>query len=271
MSRERSEAGFWQRKNFTRSQSLGQPESYDNYRMNIREIIKYGLQGVGIAALVSYVFYRSVIVFLLLLIPGLIFLFRQKKKDLLRKRKEELNLQFKEMMHAVIAGLQAGYSIENAFIHAYQDICLLYGKQSMMAKELYHLTLELRNNRNIEDILSDFAARCQVADIRDFAEVFHIAKKSGGNLVGILKNTADVISDKIEVKREITTMISAKRLEQGIMDIVPFAIILYIDVSSPGFFDGMYHNLVGMIIMTILLAVYIAAYLIAEKIIHIDL
>lgn len=271
MSRERSEAGFWQRKNSARTQSSGQPESYDNYRMNIREIICYGLQGVGIAALVSYVFYRSAIVFLLLLIPELIFLLRQKKKNLLHRRKEELNLQFKEMMHAVIAGLQAGYSIENAFTHAYQDICLLYGKQSMMAKELFHLTMELRNNRNIEDVLSDFAARCQIADIRDFAEVFHIAKKSGGNLVGILKNTADIISDKIEVKREITTMISAKRLEQRIMDIVPFAIILYIDASSPGFFDGMYHNPVGIAIMTVLLAVYIAAYLMAEKIIHIDI
>ncbi len=239
--------------------------------MNIREIIKYGLQGAGIAALVSYVFYRSVIIFLLLLIPALVLVLRQKKKELLRKRKEELNLQFREMMHAVIAGLQAGYSIENAFIHAYQDISLLYGRQSMMAKELYHLTVEVRNNRNIEDILSDFATRCQITDIRDFAEVFHIAKRSGGNLVGILKNTADIIGDKIEVRREIVTMISAKRLEQGIMNVVPFAIILYIDMSSPGFFDGMYHNLVGIVIMTVLLAVYIAAYLIADKIIRIDL
>ncbi len=239
--------------------------------MNIREIIKYGLQGAGIAALVSYVFYRSVIIFLLLLIPALVFVLRQKKKELLRKRKEELNLQFREMMHAVIAGLQAGYSIENAFIHAYQDISLLYGRQSMMAKELYHLTMEVRNNRNIEDILSDFALRCRITDIRDFAEVFHIAKRSGGNLVGILKNTADIISDKIEVRREIVTMISAKRLEQRIMNVVPFAIILYIDMSSPGFFDGMYHNLVGIVIMTVLLAVYIAAYLIAQKIIRIDL
>lgn len=216
-------------------------------------------------------FYRSVIVFLLLLIPCLIIFLRQKKKDLLRKRKEKLNFQFKEMMNAVIAGLQAGYSIENAFSHAYQDICLLYGNQSMMAKELYYLTKELRNNRNIEDILLDFAARCQVPDIRDFAEVFHIAKKSGGNLVGILKNTADIISDKIEVKREITTMISAKCLEQKIMDIVPFAIILYIDVTSPGFFDGMYHNIAGIAIMTILLVVYVAAYLMAERIIHIEM
>lgn len=233
--------------------------------------MKYTLQGVGTAALVAYVFYRSIIIFLLLLVPGLIFLLRRKKKDLLRKRKEELNLQFKEMMHAVIAGLQAGYSIENAFSHAYQDICLLYGKHSMMAKELYYLTRELRNNCNLEDILSDFATRCQVADIRDFAEVFQIAKKSGGNLVGILKNTADIISDKIEVKREIATITSAKRLEQKIMDIVPFAIILYIDVSSPGFFDGMYHNLVGIVIMSVLLGVYLAAYFMAEKIIRIEI
>ena len=130
------------------------------------------------------------------------------------------------------------------------------------------MTRELRNNRNLEDLLSEFAVRTQVADIRDFAQVFHIAKRSGGNLPGILKNTADIISDKIEVKREITTMISAKRLEQSIMNVVPFAIILYINFTSPGFFDPLYHNFLGIVIMSVLLAVYMAALFLADRIIQ---
>ena len=268
MIREKSKEGFFHDRSCNQSANLKQPESYDKYRLSKSERVKYGLAGIGLAALVAYVFYRSAILFFILLIPSLCIIYRKKQKELLERRREELNLQFREMMHAVTAGLQAGYSIENAFIHAHQDICLLYGETSMMARELSYMTRELRNNRNLEDLLSEFAVRTQVADIRDFAQVFHIAKRSGGNLPGILKNTADIISDKIEVKREITTMISAKRLEQSIMNVVPFAIILYINFTSPGFFDPLYHNFLGIVIMSVLLAVYMAALFLADRIIQ---
>ena len=63
--------------------------------------------------------------------------------------------------------------------------------------------------------------------------------------------------------------ISAKKMEQTIMDLVPFGIILYIDATTPGFFDSLYHNAAGMALMTALMAVYLAAYLMAEKILDI--
>lgn len=270
MNRAELKADSYRSRNFSQQENLYLPESYNKYRLNGKEYIKYGIQGFGIVALIAYIFYRSGIAFFILL-PAIIIIFRKKEKELVLKRKEELSLQFREMMHAVIAGLQAGYSIENAFTHAYQDISLLYGKDAMMAKELHYMAKAMRNNRNLEDLLSEFAVRSGVTDIRDFAEIFHIAKRSGGDLPGILKNTADIISDKMEVKREIITMMSAKRLEQSIMNVVPFLIILYIDVTSPGFFDCMYHNPVGIVIMTILLIIYIAAYLLAERIIRIEI
>ena len=117
-------------------------------------------------------------------------------------------------------------------------------------------------------MLLDFAKRSHINDIYDFVEVFAIAKRRGGDFGKIIKNTADIISDKIEVKREITTMISAKRLEQSIMNVVPFAIILYINFTSPGFFDPLYHNFLGIVIMSVLLAVYMAALFLADRIIQ---
>ncbi|MFR4625667.1 MAG: hypothetical protein ACLT8Y_03130 [Dorea formicigenerans] len=37
-------------------------------------------------------------------------------------------------------------------------------------------------------------------------------KRSGGNLMSIIRNTADQIGDKIDVKREIDTMLAAKNM-----------------------------------------------------------
>ena len=59
-------------------------------------------------------------------------------------------------------------------------------------------------------------------DIRDFAEIFQIAKRGGGDLRGIITNTADIIGDKQEIRREIEMVVSEKRFEQQIMRFIPF-------------------------------------------------
>ena len=66
-------------------------------------------------------------------------------------------------------------------------------------------------------------------------------------------------------------LVAAKKYEQQIMNLVPMGIILYIRVSNPGYFDSLYHNLAGVLIMTAALALYLAAYLLSEKILEITL
>lgn len=73
-----------------------------------------------------------------------------------------------------------------------------------------------------------------------FAQVLHIAKRTGGDLIAITRMTADRISEKMEVKREILVMIAGKQMEAQIMKLMPLAIILYFWVFSPGFLDPLY-------------------------------
>ena len=54
------------------------------------------------------------------------------------------------------------------------------------------------------------------------------------------------------------------------MNLVPFLIISYISMTSTGFFDVLYHNAVGIAIMTVCLVVYVAAYRLSEKIVDIE-
>lgn len=174
------------------------------------------------------------------------------------------------MILSVSANLKAGYSIENAFGEAYQDMVMLYGREGLISRELQYMLQGLHNNLVLEDMLYAFSMRSGLDDIKDFSEIFRIAKRSGGDINGIIRNTANTISEKIQVKREIDTIIRAREFEQKIMNLIPFFIILYIDVTSKGFLTPLYRDIKGKMVMTACLLVYGVSVCLSEKLVKIE-
>jgi tight adherence protein B len=128
----------------------------------------------------------------------------------------------------------------------------------------------LKINIVIEECFADFATRSNIEDIRLFAEVVGIAKKSGGDMIEIVRNTANSICRKIEVEREINIIINGKKYEQSIMNIVPLILVLYMGITSPDMMETMYTTVMGRIVMTVCLVVYILAFYIGTKIVSIE-
>lgn len=245
------------------------PPDYNEYRFNAKEQILYTAEGLLIAALIGYFFYRSWIACIGLL--PIVFLFLQsKKRELAKRQRQELNIQFKDLILSVSANLKAGYSIENAFRESYKDMAMLYGEEGIICTELRYILTGLDNNVVLEKLLYGLGMRSGLPDVVQFADVFLIAKRNGGNMTDILAKTAAVIEQKTETDKEIQLMIGAKKMEQKIMNMVPFLIIFYISSTSKGFFDVLYHNLIGVIIMTVCLGFYLAAFLLSGRIVDIE-
>ncbi|MBQ6787273.1 MAG: type II secretion system F family protein [Lachnospiraceae bacterium] len=244
---------------------------YRNYYFTVMELVRYILEGCVILGIVSWLFYDSMVAFGLFILPFLYFYLNRKKKLLCEKRKQLLNHQFREVILAVSSHLQAGFSVENAFMEAYRDICVLFGEKSLMARELMWILRRVENNESLEQSLLQLAQRSNLEDIYEFAEVFAIAKRGGGEIRSIMIRTADIIGDKMEVKREIHTIMSEKMLEQKIMQCMPFGMIGYLSLTSPGFLDSLYHSVVGIILMTVCLGVYVFACFLAERILDINI
>ena len=57
---------------------------------------------------------------------------------------------------------------------------------------------------------------------------------------------------------------------ERIMEIIPFAIIGYLGITSPGFLDILYHNITGAAVMTVCLCIYIVGFVFAERIMKIE-
>ena len=230
-------------------------DDYNKYQYSKKELSALIFQGTILCIIFGFLFYNSLIGILILL-PLIIIFVKGKKDDFISKRKWQLNSEFKDALSSLIAALNAGYSVENAFYQAVVDLRQMYGEYSLIVGEFSGIVKKLHMNQNTEDILSDLGERSDVEDIKNFAEVFRTGKRTGGDIIRIMRSTEKTISDKIEVEKEIQTLISGKRLEAKVMNIMPCGIICYLRITSPGFLAPLYGNIAGVFMMTAALAVY---------------
>ncbi|MCR5508905.1 MAG: type II secretion system F family protein [Lachnospiraceae bacterium] len=230
----------------------------------IRFIVVYG----ALAALIAYTFYDSPYALIPLMLPGGLCL-KKVKEILIQRRKRKLADQFKDLIDAVNASMQAGFSAENAFREAYKEMAGLYGNDALISVEVRLFISRLDSGVPLEHILKDFALRAGVEDITDFADVFSIAKRNGGNIGGIIKDTVRMMKEKEETDKEIRVILSGRKLEQKIMCIIPFLIIIYLRVTSRNFFGILYHDPAGAAVMTLCLLIMGVSCHISQKLVDI--
>lgn len=244
--------------------------NYSTWTWTKGELFTAIMSGAGLVSLIDWLFYRS-LVLLPFLSPFVLVWVRLIRKDKIARRKEQLNADFQVALHSLAMSLKAGYSVENAFPQAAQDLRMLVGENAPMYLEFRWITSQISIRVPPDTLVSDFAVRSGVEDIENFAEVFACARKSGGNLAAVLQNTADVIESKIETEKAIASTLASRQFEQRIMSVMPAGIILYMRLASPGYLDCLYGNAFGVIIMTLCLTVYILAILWSQRLVHIEI
>jgi len=242
---------------------------YQVYHFSAKEIVQNTMLFLLLDGAVACLFYKSAVAFWLCA-PAYPLFLKYRRETCKKKRRQELAGQFLDGMRAVSASLSAGYSVETAFEDALKELQNIYTEEAMIMKEFRYILTQLRMNRNLEELLSGLAWRSGIEDIRNFAQVFATAKRTGGNLIGIIRNTIQCISQKEETRMEIQTCLAAKKMEQNIMSLVPVLILAYIRMISPDFLESMYHNLLGIAIMSVCLAMYAAAWYWGRKIVNIE-
>jgi len=244
--------------------------NYEEYRFCPREILTFGMTGACLGAIIAYLFYGSFYVSLVLAPLSALAYLRWKKGALIRERRWQLMVEFKDGMDSLLAALVAGYSMDHAVEEARKDLLLMYGKETLITEEFAHICHKLKLKIQLDDLLTDLGRRSQVEDIVTFAAIYSTARRSGGNLVQVMKRTANNIGEKMDIQREIMTMVAGKKMEANCMMVIPLLIVVYLNLFSPEFLAPLYGNLVGAAFMTACLILYGLAFLWSRKIMDIQ-
>lgn len=225
---------------------------YKSYKLDVKETIACIIIYTFIIAVISLLFYNSL--FAGFAMYPFIYVFIKVASDRQRrKRCRQLQIEFGEMLDMLSASLSAGYSLERAFMPVYEEIHGIYKGNSLIENELLIINRGLQLNESIEVLLNDFGERSGISDIREFSQVIVVAKRTGGNIVKIIKKTTEHMRSRREVESEIATMVAAKRMEQRIMSIMPCVIIAYMRLTNGAYMDCLYGNPAGIVVMSICL------------------
>lgn len=233
--------------------------------IKLQEYILAAVKGNLLLLILVFLFYHSAAAYLILFIPGNLLYLRQWQSSMFRQKEQAFQIQFRDAMQALADALKVGYAVENAVQEAWKSLGMLYSKDCRICREFRHMVNELQMNRPVEQVLEEMADRTEQEDVAALTTVLVTAKKNGGDLVQILRQTIRQLCDKVEVRREIEVLCASRRLEFRVMCCIPAGMIAYMKLSFPEFMSVLYGNAFGVIFMSACLGVYAVAYVLGEK------
>ncbi|MCI7492299.1 MAG: type II secretion system F family protein [Lachnobacterium sp.] len=241
---------------------------YKRYRLSKKEAAIVILESIAISVLISKLFFDS---FWGMTASPAILLIMWKKtiEQKLEERNKKVAMEFQTMLKNVSSSLLAGFSLENAFVEAEKELKQMYGEKSYMFLELQNINKKVGMNTPLEEPLEDLAERTGMEDIYNFIDILSFAKRAGGNFVEIIDNTINKMWAKYETAREIDVAISAKKLEQKVMSVIPVVLLAYMKLTSAEYMSVLYGNVAGVLFMTVCLLAYGGAIYLAGKILQI--
>ena len=219
---------------------------YKRYRLSKKEAAIVILESIAISVLISKLFFDSF--WGMTASPAiLLILWKKTIERKLEERKKKVAMEFQTMLKNVSSSLLAGFSLENAFVEAEKELKQMYGEKSYMFLEMQNINKKVGMNIPIEEPLEDLAERTGMEDIYNFIDILSFAKRA----------------------REIDVAISAKKLEQKVMSVIPVVLLAYMKLTSAEYMSVLYGNVAGVLFMTVCLIAYGGAIHLAGKILQI--
>lgn len=259
--------------------------NYHVYYMSQIEKILYFIFAFAAGAAVGYLFYGGIgknefgepttvtfilntaVIIVCGTLAGKLFL-PVRNLQILNSRQRKLKSQFRDMLEALSTSLGSGQNVQEAFRTAYEDLSNQYDEGAFILHELKIINSGVRNGVNIEELINDLGKRSACTDIEDFASVFEVCYRRGGNIRETIHNTCQIIADKMTVAQEIETTVTGSKNEQYIMLIMPIALVGMIKMSSEDFAAN-FVTPSGILSTTIAIVLFIASYFLGKKLLDI--
>ena len=117
----------------------------------------------------------------------------------------------------------------------------------------------------LKEAFNQFAERCKLEDVISFASVYATIEGKANRENDIIRETQQIIGDKMRIEMEIDTLMTSSRLEASIMLFMPLVILLVIGYAGAGFMDVIYKEPIGRVVASVGLIVFLFSYALVQK------
>jgi tight adherence protein B len=201
--------------------------------------------GVGVlVGLIAWLRFGSLVAFLpcpfvVWILSGLFLRLRQ------RKRTRAFNNQLGDTLTLMSNALKAGHSFAQALSSVAKNA------NPPISEEFARATREIALGITVDDAMNHMVERNKSEDFDLMVTAVQIQRVVGGNLAEILDSIAFTIRERVRIQGEIRTLTAQARASGLIITLLPFFLIGALTFISPGYFNVMFSDPLGHIMLGI--------------------
>ena len=195
---------------------------------------------------------------LVAIVVGIYFFNKQASK------KKKLARQLPESMLALVASLQAGYSLPSS-------IEIVARETESPVSTVWSAIVRAHNyGVSLSEAVQSIDVLLGIPEWELVSETFVIQQKVGGNIIPVLEETSRTLRDKRSVEQEAVSATAAGRMSGILLALlapISFFILLWF---APGYMNIMYTTAIGKMLLVIAFTLEVIGFFVILKIIKID-
>lgn len=181
-----------------------------------------------------------------------------------RKRRDVFVAQLPEVARVLSNSASAGLAMSTALSLAAGEL------DDPAATEMRLMAESMRVGQSVEAALEELGRRLPSRELAVLVNTLVIQHRSGGGLVGALREMAETLEARKELKREIRTIMSGSVFTGYLVAAMGAGTLLVFNLISPGLLDKMLTSGVGQLALTISGALYGVGFLLIRKTVRIE-
>lgn len=180
------------------------------------------------------------------------------------RRKEQFVAQMPELARVLSNATSAGLSIAGAVSVAASELAAPAGT------EMQRVASRMRFGASLEDAIGDLQERLPSREVSVMASTLLVSARSGGSLVAALRDIADTLDERKEVRREIKTTLSQSTATGYLVMLLGFGLLFLLNAIQPGTVEAMTASWIGRAALVISASMFFGGFVLIRKMTRFD-
>jgi tight adherence protein B len=180
------------------------------------------------------------------------------------RRRDDLELQLREAVMALVAGVRAGLSIRRALEEAARDA------DEPMRTHLHDLLRRLGVGEPLEAAMTGLASEIDSAEVALLVAALGVHQRTGGELPIMLEEVAAIIGQRVDARRQVRALTAQGRASGAVLAVLPVAFVTLLSGTSGDGLGAFYRTALGSVLLTVGLLCEALGFLWIRRIVRIE-
>jgi tight adherence protein B len=180
------------------------------------------------------------------------------------RRREQFVAQMPELARVLSNATNAGLSIATALERASRELAAPAGP------ELARVASRMHFGASLQTAVAELEERLPSREVSVLVSTLVVSARSGGSLVSALREIADTLDERKEVRREVRTTLAQSTATGYLVIIVGIGLLFLLNLLQPGTVQAMTRSFVGQAALVVGGALFVGGFVAIRRMTRFD-